>query len=68
MFYGLPKIHKRNIIRNECYKTYSEYLELLDPEDLRFHQIVAGTACETHRLSNLIDILLIPFFEKVKIC
>ena len=27
---------------------------------------MAGPACETHRLSNLIDILLKPFIEKVK--
>ena len=66
MFYGLPKIHKSEMIRNECNKTNSEYLELLDPEDLRFRPIVAGPACETHRLSNLIDILLKPFIEKVK--
>ena len=69
MFYGLPKIHKSEMIRNECNKTnseYLEYLELLDSEDLRYCPIVAGPACETHRLSNLIDILLKPFIEKVK--
>ena len=68
MFYGLPKIHKSEMMRNECNKTNSEYLELFDPEDLRFRPIVAGPACETHRLSNLIDILLKPFIEKVKGC
>ena len=66
MFYGLPKIHKRKMINSECMKTDGEYLELLDPEDLTFRPIVAGPACETHRLSNLIDILLKPFIEKVK--
>ena len=66
MFYGLPKIHKSEMIRNECNKINSEYLELLDPEDLKFRPIVAGPACETHRLSNLVDILLKPFIEKVK--
>ena len=54
------------MIRNECNKTYSEYLELLGPKDLRFCPIVAGPACEIHRLSNFIDILLKPFIEKVK--
>ena len=54
------------MIRNECNKINSEYLELLDPEDLKFRPIVAGPAWKTHRLSNLVDILLKPFIEKVK--
>ena len=66
MFYGLPKTHKSEMIRNECNKINSEYLEILDPEDLKFCPIVAGLACETHRLRNLVDILLKPFIEKVK--
>ena len=41
-------------------------MELLDPDDLIFQPIVAGPACETHRLSNLIDILLKPYIQKVK--
>ena len=49
-----------------AYDFNGEYLELLDPEDLTFRPIVAGPACETHRLSNLIDILLKPFIEKVE--
>ena len=28
--------------------------------------MMAGPACETHRLSNLVDILLKPFIKKVK--
>ena len=66
MFYGLPKIHKSQLINNKCTQIDGEYLELLEPEDLTFRPIVAGPACETHRLSNLIDILLKPFIEKVK--
>ena len=66
MFYGLPKIHKSKMIKNECNKVNGEYLELKDPEDLKFRPIVAGPACETHRLSNLLDILLKPFIKKVK--
>ena len=58
MFYGLPKIHKSKLINKECTQIDGEYLELLDPEDLTFRPIVAGPACETHRLGNLIDILL----------
>ena len=66
MFYGLPKIHKSKLINKECTQIDGEYLELLDPEDLTFRPIVAGPACETHRLSNLIDILLKPFISKVQ--
>ena len=66
MFYGLPKIHKSKLINKECTQIVGEYLELLDPEDLTFRPIVAGPACETHRLSNLIDILLKPFISKVQ--
>ena len=66
MFYGLPNIHKNKLIHKECTQIDGEYLELLDPEDLAFRTIVAGPACETHRLSNLIDILLKPFILKVQ--
>ena len=66
MFYGLPKIHKSKLINKECTQIDGEYLELLDPEDLTFRPIVAGPACETHRLSNLIDILLKLFISKVQ--
>ena len=66
MFYVLPKIHKSQLINDACSQIDGEYLEILDPEDLTFHPIVAGPACETHRLSNLIDILLKPFIEKVQ--
>ena len=65
-FYGLPKIHRSNLIQEKCQKTYSTYLELKDPSDLKFRPIVAGPNCETHRLSNLIDLLLKPFIKHVK--
>ena len=65
-FYELPKIHKSNLIKRKCIETQSEYLELKDPMDLQFRPIVAGPVCETHRLSNLIDILLKPFIKQVK--
>ena len=68
MFYGLPKINQSLMIRNEWNKINSEYLEPLDPEDLKFCPIVAVPACETHCLSNLVDIFLKPFIEKVKSC
>ena len=54
------------MIRNEWNKINSEYLEVLDTEDLKLCPIVAGPVCETHRLGNLVDILLKPLIEKVK--
>ncbi|MCG8094140.1 MAG: hypothetical protein JAZ17_11035 [Candidatus Thiodiazotropha endolucinida] len=65
-FYGLPKIHKSKLIKEQCQKTTTNVLELKDPSDLKFRPIVAGPVCETHRLSNLIDILLKPFIKNVK--
>ena len=65
-FYGLPKIHKSDLIRNKCSEIQSDYLELKDPSDLQFRPIVAGPVCETHRLSNLIEIILKPFIKQVK--
>lgn len=65
-FYGLPKIHKSKVIKEQCQKTSTEVLELTDPVDLKFRPIIAGPVCETHRLSNLIDILLKPFIKHVK--
>ena len=65
-FYGLPKIHKSKLIKEKCLQSSSTYIEILDPEDLTFRPIVAGPCCETHRLSNLIDILLKPFIKEVQ--
>ena len=65
-FYGLPKIHKSNIINEACAKSTSNYVELKPPENLTFRPIVAGPVCETHRLSNLLDILLQPYTKYVK--
>ena len=52
------KIYKSEIIQDVVKKNYTEYIELLYPEDLTFRPIVAGPSCETNRLSNLLDILL----------
>ena len=65
-FYGLPKIHKSQDIINKIHEDKSYYIHIVDPADLTFRPIVAGPACPTHRLSNLIDILLKPFVKHVK--
>lgn len=64
--YGLPKIHKSQQILSAIEEQNSEYIEIKNPSDLKFRPIVAGPACPTHRLSNLIDILLKPFIPTVK--
>ena len=33
------------------------------PDNLKLRPIIAGPSCQTHRLSNLLDILLKPFTE-----
>ena len=44
----------------------SSYIEVTDVDDLKLRPIVAGPFCLTHRLSNLLDILLRPFTKHVK--
>ena len=44
----------------------SEYVEIPDPNDLKFKPIVAGPPCSTNRLRKLIDIQLQPILNKIK--
>ena len=55
--YGLPKIHKCKTITERCTNHQSEYIRIIDTPDLTFRPIVAGPTCETHRLSNLIEVM-----------
>ena len=64
-FYGLPKIHKSQIITNSCSENSSEYMEIPDPIDLTLRPIVAGLYFETSRLSSFLDTLLNPYLLKV---
>ena len=65
-FYGLPKIHKSKTIIKAINDQNLEYIEILNPPDLKFRPIVAGPACPTHRISHLIDQLILPFVKFVK--
>ena len=65
-FYGLPKVHKSKQITDACTVNSSICVNVLEPSDLKLRPIVAGPSCETHRLSNLIDIILKPLVTKVK--
>ena len=65
-FYGLPKVHKSKQINEKCKSTNSGYVEISEHiSDLKLRPIVAGPSCQTHRLSNLIDILLRPYTEHI---
>ncbi|XP_029648356.1 uncharacterized protein LOC115222314 [Octopus sinensis] len=65
-FYGLRKIHKSKIINEACKQSTGKYINIQTPEDLTLRSIVAGPACETHRLSNSLDILLKPLLKYIK--
>ena len=41
-------------------------MEVSEVKDLKIRPIVAGPACLTHRLSNLLDIILRPYAQHVK--
>ena len=57
-FYGLPKLHKSKTISEKCKSAKTSYVAVSEVKDLKFRPIVAGPACLTHRLSNLLDIIL----------
>ena len=44
----------------------SKYVKIKPRDNLTFRPIVAGPTCETHRLSNLLDILLQPYTKYIK--
>ena len=48
--YGLPKVHKSNIIKREIENNPSEYIEVHQPGDLKMRPIVAGPSCVTSKL------------------
>ena len=62
-FYGLPKVHKSNMIKEKCQQATSQVVEIGEINDLKLRPIIAGPACQTNRLSNLIDIILKPLIK-----
>ena len=65
-FYGLPKIHKSETIKDMFKENQESYIHMKHPKNLKLRPIIAGPSCETHRLSNYLDILLNPFLKYVK--
>lgn len=65
-FYGLPKVHKSNLINCAIEIQKSEVICVHKPHDLKLRPIIAGPACPTHRLSHFIDIILQPMVSNVQ--
>ena len=64
-FYGLPKIHKSQLITNAIKEQNSEVVSINEPQDLKVRPIVGGPKCPTRKLSELIDAFLKPFLKHV---
>ena len=57
-FYCLRKVHKSEAIKNVINTEDSECIQVHCPDDLKGRPISGGRESLTHRLSNLIEILL----------
>ncbi len=62
--YVFQKVYKSKVIIDAIKQTEIVYVEC--PQDLTFRPNVAGPACPTYKLSNLIDIFLRPYMIHVK--
>ena len=66
-FYGLPKVHKSDIITPQAImEQNSEYIKTLEPDDLTLRPIVADPNCPTSCLRKFIDIIIKPLVIHVK--
>lgn len=65
--YGLPKIHKSNILleasRNN---STSSVINIPNPDDLKFRPIISCQNCPTTKLCEVLSNLLKPFLSKIK--
>ena len=65
-FYGFPRVHKSKLIQNAIKEYQKEYVNIIEPSDLKLRPIVAGPVYPARPLSNLIYILLKPSLLHVK--
>ena len=65
-FYGLPKVHKSDVITKAIEEQNSEYIRVHEPEDLTLRPIVAGPNCLTKRLSPFTDTIIKPLVLHIK--
>ena len=54
-------------ISEKCKSAKTSYVEVSEVKYLKLRPIVAGPACLTHRLSNLLDIILRPYMYAQRI-
>ena len=64
-FYGNPKIHKSNAIKEAILKCNTSYVHL-QTDDIKFRGISGGPNSPTSKLSELLMLLLKPFVSQVK--
>ena len=64
-FYGLPKVHKSEIIKRAILEQKSEVVIVPCPSDLKVRPIIGGPASPTSHLSMFIDTLLKPYMLKL---
>ena len=64
-FYGLPKIHKSNLISEAIKLQNAEYIQMFQPSDLKFRPIIGGPNNPTQILSHLLDLILKPICPEV---
>ena len=64
-FYGLPKVHKSQLIKDAVREQASEVVTILNPSDLKIRPIIGGPASPTSHLSMLLDKILKPYMMKL---
>ena len=65
-FYGNPKIHKNQIIRNEINNSSGSYIKISPVDiDLQFRYICGGTNSPTSRASEYCDKILKPYLKLI---
>ena len=64
-FYGNPKIHKSQTIKNAIKNCENSYVHI-QTEDVKFRGISGGPNSPTSKLSELLSLLLKPFVSQVK--
>ena len=65
-FYGLPTVHKSDVIAKAIEEQNSAYIIVHEPEDLTLRPVVAGPNCPTNRLSTFIDTIIKPLVLHIK--
>ena len=65
-FYGLPKLYKSKVLKSTINTQNSKIIESFKANDLRLRPIVDGHKCQTRKLSQFINILLVLFLKPIK--